>query len=168
MHTSLTHRGRDKMAVIFQTTFCNAFSWMTLYEFGIKFYSCPYGPNWSFSNIGSDNGLAPTRQQAIIWTVMVSLQTHIWFTRPQWIKVCPDLLSLCHVACKRKAINWTNDDWFSIGISGKTNWVGYESHKNSFQESVCLLKCRSFCSGLNMVTKRIDIHYSVCRAIWIA
>ena len=24
--------------------------------------------NWQYSNIGSDNGLAPTRRQAIIWT----------------------------------------------------------------------------------------------------
>ena len=27
-----------------------------------------YGPNLQYSSIGSDNGLAPVRQQAIIWT----------------------------------------------------------------------------------------------------
>ena len=35
---SLTHRGRDKMATISQTTFSNAFSWMKLYKFWLRFY----------------------------------------------------------------------------------------------------------------------------------
>ena len=26
------------------------------------------GSNWQYSNIGSDNGLAPNRRRAIIWT----------------------------------------------------------------------------------------------------
>ena len=34
---SLTHRGRDKMAAIFQTTFSNTFSWIKTYEFWLKF-----------------------------------------------------------------------------------------------------------------------------------
>ena len=34
----LTHWGRDKMAAIFQTTFSNAFYWMKLYEFRLKFH----------------------------------------------------------------------------------------------------------------------------------
>ena len=29
---------------------------------------CSQGSNWQYSSIGSDNGLAPTRRQAIIWT----------------------------------------------------------------------------------------------------
>ena len=33
----LTHRGRDKMAAISQTTFSNAFSWMKNYEFRLRF-----------------------------------------------------------------------------------------------------------------------------------
>ena len=33
----LTHWGRDKMAVIFQT-FSNAFSWMKMYEIQLKFH----------------------------------------------------------------------------------------------------------------------------------
>ena len=40
----LTHRGRDKMATIIQTTFSNAFSWMKIYEFLLKFYWSPKGP----------------------------------------------------------------------------------------------------------------------------
>ena len=33
----VTHRGRDKMAVIIQTTFLNAFSWMNVYKFRLSF-----------------------------------------------------------------------------------------------------------------------------------
>ena len=34
----LTHWGRDKMAVIFQMTYSNAFSWMKMYEFRLRFH----------------------------------------------------------------------------------------------------------------------------------
>ena len=34
----LTHWGRGKMAAIFQTTFSNAFSWMEMYRFWLKFH----------------------------------------------------------------------------------------------------------------------------------
>ena len=54
------------MAAIFQTTFSNGFSWTKMYEFRLNFTEvCS---NWQYSNIGSDNGLVPTRQHAIIWT----------------------------------------------------------------------------------------------------
>ena len=36
--TPLTHWGRDKMAAIIQTTFSNAFSWMKMCEFRLKFH----------------------------------------------------------------------------------------------------------------------------------
>ena len=36
--SSLTHWGRDKMAAIFQTTFSNAFSWMQINEFWLRFH----------------------------------------------------------------------------------------------------------------------------------
>ena len=32
-----THRGRDKMAAVFQTTFSNAFSWMKMHEYRLRF-----------------------------------------------------------------------------------------------------------------------------------
>ena len=125
----LTHRGRDKMAAVPQTTFSNAFSWMKMFKFRLKFHwslfarvqltisrvilytaghlhtavphclhsrapivhtavprennehgcvylrcravcklpGCVEGHPWIFQ-IGSDNGLAPNRRQAIIWT----------------------------------------------------------------------------------------------------
>ena len=34
----LTHWGQDKMAAIFQKTFSNAFSWMKMYKFLLKFH----------------------------------------------------------------------------------------------------------------------------------
>ena len=36
--TLLTHWGRDKMAAVFQTTFSNAFSWMKMCEFRLRFH----------------------------------------------------------------------------------------------------------------------------------
>ena len=35
---ALPHCGRDIMAVIFQTTFSNAFSWIKMYEFQLRFH----------------------------------------------------------------------------------------------------------------------------------
>ena len=60
----LTHWGQGKMAYIFQTTFLYAFSWMKMYEFWL----CSQGSNQQYSSTGSDDGLRPTRPQAIIWT----------------------------------------------------------------------------------------------------
>ena len=36
--SSRTHWGSDKMADVFQTTFPNAFSWMKMYEFQLRFH----------------------------------------------------------------------------------------------------------------------------------
>ena len=61
-----THWGRDKMAAIFQMTFSNIFSWMKMHELRLRFnWSLS---NWQYSSIGSDNGFAPARRQAIVWT----------------------------------------------------------------------------------------------------
>ena len=58
------------MDAISRTTFLNAFSWMKTFEYPInnslKFV--PKGPINNIPAFGSDNGLAPTRRQAIIWT----------------------------------------------------------------------------------------------------
>ena len=54
------------MAAIFQMTFSNAFFWLKMFTISLKFV--PKGPiNKLTSSIGLDNGLAPTRRQAIIW-----------------------------------------------------------------------------------------------------
>ena len=65
----LTHWGRDKMATILQRILSNTFALIRMLEFQLKSY-------WNlFSRvqliilfIGSDNGLVPVRQQAIVWT----------------------------------------------------------------------------------------------------
>ena len=47
----LTHRGRDKMAAIFQKTFSNAFSWMKMYKFRLRFHCLKFVPNRPVKNI---------------------------------------------------------------------------------------------------------------------
>ena len=47
---------------------------------------CSSRPNKKYSSIGWNNGLVPTRRHTIIWTMMVSLPTHICVTQPQWVK----------------------------------------------------------------------------------
>ena len=63
----LTHWGWEEMAAIFQTTFSNACSWMKMYEYRLKFHWSLF-PRVQLTRIGSDNGLAQARRQAIIWT----------------------------------------------------------------------------------------------------
>ena len=65
---SLTRWGRDEMAAIFQTTFWNEFSWIEIYEYRLKFHWGLFlRVQFTISHVDSDNGLAPTRRQAIIW-----------------------------------------------------------------------------------------------------
>ena len=60
---------RDKMATISQTTFPCAFPWMKLLVLNYNFTEiCSLRSNWQYGSIGSDNGLAPNRRHAIIWT----------------------------------------------------------------------------------------------------
>ena len=64
----LNHLPLDKMIAISQTTFTSKFSWMKIYELCLRFHEiCSEGSNWWWSRIVSDNGLVPTRRQAIIW-----------------------------------------------------------------------------------------------------
>ena len=65
----LKHWGRDKMAAILLTIVSNAFPWRKIFEFRLKFHwSLSQWSNWQNASTGSDNGLAPDRRQAIIWT----------------------------------------------------------------------------------------------------
>ena len=57
----LTYLPLNKMAAISQTTFSSSFSWMKMLEFRIKFH----WHLWPGTSIGSGNGLASNRQQAI-------------------------------------------------------------------------------------------------------
>ena len=78
-----------QMAAIFQTTFSNAFSWMKMYEFRLKFH-------WSlFIHKGPINNI-PALVQIMPWhrsddtplsePMKVRLPTHICVTRPQCVK----------------------------------------------------------------------------------
>ena len=65
----LTHWGREKMAAISRMTFPSAFPWMKFLNFNYNFTEmCFFVSNWQYGGIGSDNGLALNRRQAIIWT----------------------------------------------------------------------------------------------------
>ena len=63
---ALTHWGPNEVDAIFQMIFSNAFSWMKMCKFQLRFHWIL--SNQQYSITGSDNGLAPTRRQAIIWT----------------------------------------------------------------------------------------------------
>ena len=68
-HT-IEHWGQEKMTAILQTTVSNAFSWMKMFEFSLKFHwnLFPGVQLTIFQHWFKDNGLAPNRWQAIIWT----------------------------------------------------------------------------------------------------
>ena len=57
--------GRHFADDILKCIFLNEDVWIAN-EISLKFV--PKGPNWQYSSIGLDNGLAPSRRQAIIWT----------------------------------------------------------------------------------------------------
>ena len=67
--SSLTHWDRYQMTAISQTTHSNLFSVMKMLQFRLKFqWNLFLRFNQQYSSIGLDNGLAPTRRPAIIWT----------------------------------------------------------------------------------------------------
>ena len=87
-YVELTHGGRDQMDSISQTTLSSAFSWIKMSELRIKF-------RWSLLlRVQLLNGLVPSRRQAIIWTNVFSLPTHIHVcvTRPQCVNA---LINTC-------------------------------------------------------------------------
>ena len=85
---ALRHWGRDKMAAISQTKLSNAFSWMKMLEFRLKFH-------WSlFLGVQLINNI-PALVQIMAWRrsgdkpssepMAVSLLTQICVTRTQWV-----------------------------------------------------------------------------------
>ena len=92
----LTHWGRDKMAAFIQTTFCNAFPWMKIFVFWLKFqWSLFLGVQliitelWFRKWLGA--GQATSHYLNQWWP---SLMTHVRFTWPQWVKSLETGLSL--------------------------------------------------------------------------
>ena len=103
----------------------NVLSWMKMHEIHLRFH-------WSLLpkfelkifQIGSDNGLAPTRRQAIIWANEFISLMHICVTRSQWVNP----LMRCHVKLQRKhqsSIKWpfvTEIHWWIPLTKGQ--WCG--------------------------------------------
>ena len=94
MNVQLTHWGRAKMAAVSQTTLSNAFSWMKMLEFRLKFH-------WSlFLRVVFNNNSLLV--QIMAWRrsgdkllsepMMVSLLTHVCVTWPQWVNQKKTLL----------------------------------------------------------------------------
>ena len=83
----LAHWGRDKMDVISKTTFSCAFSWLKIFEFRLNFNEV-FFPKDPINNI-------PALVHIMSWCrpgdkplskpMMVSLSTHIFVIRPQWV-----------------------------------------------------------------------------------
>ena len=112
-YATLTHWGRDEMNNISQTTFSNVFSSMKMFEFRLKFH-------WKspINNI-------PALVQIMAWCrsgdepfsepMMVSLQTHICITRPQWV---------------------IQSDWSNITIPINTDfWIKLNTKEHTFMKS---------------------------------
>ena len=77
-----------QMDAISQTTFSNAFSWMKMFEFRLKFHWVKFLAKGPINNI-------PAMVQIMAWRrpgdkplsepMMVGSPTHICVTRPQWV-----------------------------------------------------------------------------------
>ena len=81
----LTHWGRDKMAVIFQTTFSNTFSWMKMKEFRLRFHWSLF-PRIKLTSLVSIIAWRRPGDKPLSEAMMASLLTHICVARPQWVK----------------------------------------------------------------------------------
>ena len=67
------------MAAISKTIFSDAFSWMKSFVVCLNFTGvCSEGIDWQKPTIGLDNGLAPNRRHAIIWTNGDPIQWRIY------------------------------------------------------------------------------------------
>ena len=91
----LTHWGRDKVAAIFQTPFSNAFSWMEMYEFRLKFH-------WSlfpmvqlriFQHWFPIMAWRRPGDKPLFGPMMVRLLTHICVAPPRWAKTICGLVT---------------------------------------------------------------------------
>ena len=80
----LTHWGRDKMVIIFQPTFSNAFSWMKMHKLRLKFHL--FFPKDPINNIPTFQHCCLSGAEPLSEPIMVSLLTHICVTRTQWVQ----------------------------------------------------------------------------------
>ena len=84
----LTYLPLHKMAAISRRHFQMHFhEWKVLYSDSKFIEVCSYGSKWQEVSVGSGNGLAPNRRQAIIWTNAPSSLTHICGIRARWVNL---------------------------------------------------------------------------------
>ena len=77
--TGLTPWGRDKWSRIRRWHFQMYFLQWKLSNFDWNFIEfCSQGSNWQYLSLRLDNGLAPNRRQAIIWTNTDPIHCHIY------------------------------------------------------------------------------------------
>ena len=81
----LTHWGRDKMADIFQTAFPNAFSWMKMYKFQLRFHWSLF-PKVQLTIFQHIPAWRHPGNKPLSKPMMASLLTNICITWPQWVK----------------------------------------------------------------------------------
>ena len=83
--TQLTHWGRDKMDPVSQTTLSNAFYWMTMtIRISLKFVS--KSPIYNIPTLVQIMAWRRPDDKPLSEPMMVRLPTHIYTTRPQWVK----------------------------------------------------------------------------------
>ena len=85
-HNELTHWGWDKIAAISQTTFSNAFSWMKMHEFCLRFHQSLFlrfkltkFQHWFIQWLGTRQATSHYLNQG--WLVY----RHMCVTQPQWV-----------------------------------------------------------------------------------
>ena len=114
----LTHWGRNKMAAI-----SNALSCIKMYEFRLTFHwsSFPRVTNQQYPSIGSDDGLAPTRQQAIIWITVGFI-----------CSICPSRMYLPvrydEFVCNRFRDSLVMQEYQAINWRKITSWFTWLTH----------------------------------------
>ena len=86
----LTHWGGDKMAAIFQTTLSNAFSWMKMFEFRLRFHWILF-PGVQLTILVQIMAWRRSGDKPLSEPMMVCLLTHICVTRSHWV----DMLLWC-------------------------------------------------------------------------
>ena len=132
---------------------------------------CPQSSNWQYDTIGSDNGLAPNRCQAIIWTNDSLVYWCIYVTLElDELKLCnvnPSPPSAAYMSVNRVSIDkdngLTNAGLWPIGPLG-TNFSKILIKIQNFSFKIMLLKISSpkwwpFCQGgVDLTAKHREMH----------
>ena len=146
----LTHWGRDKMANIFRTTISNAFSWMKMFDFQLRFH-------WrlflrvQYSSIGSDNGLAPVEPRPVCWLISI---------------VSGNGLS----PVRLEAITWINAGILSLGLLDQIS-VKFKSEFYYFNSGKCIYNCRPikwrpFCPRGDELSTGLWLTHHYMNGVW--